>query len=137
MWRPAIAIGLAIAGLAYGLRVGYMAVILAGGGHGWGAAIVTGLGVFLLPVLGFAVPYRDQRLGRILLVIVTVGMLAIDCMLLVTASNEPRRYLDKAWAVLGYGYWLQWLGLWLAWQVAVLVMGILAIRRKGSSTSKG
>src|SRR5260221_9944295 len=105
MWRRAIGIGLAIAGLAYGLRVGYMAVILAGGGHGWGAAIFTGLGVFFLPVFGFAVPHRNQRIGRILLVIVTVGMLAIDCMLLVAASNEPQRYLDKAWAVLGYGYW--------------------------------
>src|SRR5260370_30979606 len=116
MRRPGLAIGLAIAGLAYGLRVGYMAVILAGGGHGWGAAVVTGLGVSLLPVFGLAVPYWDRRLGRILLGIVTIGMLAIDCMLLVAASNEPRRYLDKAWAVLGYGYWLQWLSFLLPFQ---------------------
>src|SRR5258708_32816168 len=112
------------------MRVGYMAVMLEGGGHGWGAAVVTGLGVSLLPVFGLAVPYWDRRLGRILLGIVTIGMLAIDCMLLVAASNEPRRYLDKAWAVLGYGYWLQWLSLWLAWQVAVLITGVFAVCRK-------
>ncbi|MDB5351830.1 MAG: hypothetical protein JWN86_3077 [Planctomycetota bacterium] len=116
------ALGLGATGLIYGCVVGVLAIGLAGGGHGWNSASISGAGVLLLP--GFGVALATPRRGRRgLLLLIAAGMLMTDAFLVLAAWGEGVSYLRRVWAA-APGALTLWAVLWSAWQFAVL--GVLA-----------
>src|SRR5262245_11948563 len=114
-----------IAGISYGLGVGFLGAILAGAGHGWGTGVWSGLSVFVAPLHGIATVYRDRASGRVLLALAAVGVLAIDSLLLYFAWNEGSHYLFRLWSAPGgLAGWLLWLFLWLAWHATLLAVAV-------------
>jgi hypothetical protein len=131
------AIGLALLGLLYGTVVGLLALRLAGAGHGWCSALVSGWGIFVMPVFGIALAYGGRLTGHVLLAITVVGMLSTDWSLLQAARSEETHYLQRVWRSRdGLGLWLLWLLMWLAWQVAVLVAVVREMGRHRSDVAR-
>jgi hypothetical protein len=129
-----LAIGLAIAGVVFGLSLGLIGFFLGGAGHGWVSGIWSGLAVFILPVFGVALAYGKHVFGRVLLVFVVVAMIAVDGLILYMAWGEGSHYLHKLWAAPGgLGMWLFWLCLWLTWQF--VVVGAVIFAFKGSRSA--
>ena len=118
--RMACTLGLAVLGLMYGCLIGLLALGLAGGGHGWNSAAISGVGVVLVPAFGaaLALPRRGRR-GVLLLV--AASMLMADGFLALATWGEGVTYVRRVWASAPASLCL-WAALWGAWQVAVLGM---------------
>src|SRR5262249_20090980 len=103
-------------GLVYSVLIGFLTITLAGGGHGWNTGIWSGLGLFLLPVAGFAFGFLDKGFGRFLLGYAIIGMLLIDGWIMLASYTEGIDYLRNTMNTKeGLGTWTSLLTLWTGW----------------------
>lgn len=120
LWKDVF---VALAGLFPAMLAEYIALGLAGAGHGWVSPLFCGLILFLawpatLAVL--AIVRRRRRLACALLV--GAGLVA-DAVLALSTLLEGTQYLERVLAV-GSPLPVLWILLWLGWQAAAL-LGLL------------
>jgi hypothetical protein len=139
--RVAVAAGLGGLGFFCAVVIGCLTIGLAGGGHGWNSALLSGLaGLLLLPAFGVAVALRDLPAGRVLLWLVVAFMLLTDAAVARMTWGEWS-YFRKVWEAGSPGVVL-WAVLWFGWQVAALALlclkgpGTAGVRR-GSAAPVG
>ncbi len=119
--RVPSALGLGCLGFVAALVIGFLTIELAGGGHGWNSALVSGTaGLVLLPAFGVALALHGSPAGRVLLWLVVAGMLVTDVAVASMTWGE-REYFEKVWNRGSFGI-LLWALLWLGWQVAALAL---------------
>jgi hypothetical protein len=103
----------------YGVVVAGMAFIIAGGGHGWTSALISSVGLVLLPALGVAWTrsHRPTVLG------VLAAAVTADIALGAATAREGFEYVERVFASFPV-FVLGWLLLWLGWQ-GVVIVGLL------------
>jgi hypothetical protein len=121
----AVAIGLALAALAQ-----FVALLMAGAGHGWVTPFWFSPALFVLAPIAFVrVGGRGKAAPGIEIVLVMVG-LALDVALYSAAVAEG---VDYFWRVTPFN-WV-WLALWSGWQVALagkVASVLMSARRDGA-----
>lgn len=120
-----------VVGLAWGLPLIAVAVLLAGGGHGWITPFWISLaGVAIYPVVVFRLSsFWDRRFG------IDIGLLLIGAILNIAI------YLLTKWEGVQYFYRVGegayiWMGLWAVWQLALIFkLVMVALTSRNGSRS--
>ena len=125
--REAVAI---VAGLAIAAVAEFIALMLAGAGHGWVAAWPFSLILFAAyPAALFRMPIAVGKSAMLDIAMLVVGVVA--SLLLLAATNAEAEYF---WKVVHFEDGLQfiivWLLLWFGWQ-ALTLANVVRKRRRG------
>jgi hypothetical protein len=96
----------------------FLALIVAGAGHGWNAPLTFSLALFLLFPAAL-VAQVDQEASSFVAEMAMLGVgIGLDLLLLVNILGTESSYFQTAMRTAGL-FPILWLGLWIAWQVLV------------------
>lgn len=104
-----------------------MGFLIAGAGHGWGAAFPFGIAALLLTPLAFVRLLRFRSTSLVGNISFFAVAILLDLLLLWSTWQEGFAYFNKA-----RPYAIQWLGVWSIWQFATALTLILTLRTKKS-----
>jgi hypothetical protein len=129
LWKDVF---VALAGLFPAMLAEYLALEMAGAGHGWVSPLFCGAILFLawpatLAVL--AIVRRRRRLACALLV--GAGLVA-DAVLALSTLLEGTQYFERVLA-LGSTIPVLWILLWLGWQAAALLGLLVPVAAPGEA----
>ena len=108
----AIGLGLTLAAFAE-----YWALGIAGGGHGWVVPFFLSPVLFVLNPVAFDLVLRAQPRLSVVTILLAIAVVS-DCTLIFATQGDEPAYFWKDAALF---YNLDWVGLWVLWQVAALV----------------
>jgi hypothetical protein len=109
-----------IAASMSGLLIAALAVILAGGGHGWTGALWSGFAVVTIPLGALAWRYRDVGAGRTIARAIVAMDVLVDAALFLAMLDDDFR---TAWRHLA-PIVLIWAALWIGWQVPPMIAAL-------------
>lgn len=116
----------------------FLALLLAGGGHGWGAPFLFSMLLFVLyPMTIARAANPASHDGSHSAFRLDIAMLALavlfDLLLLSNILFDEPQYVAKVWA-LDESFVLAWVGLWLGWQMLAgfnLALNMMVRRQAG------
>lgn len=111
-------------GLGYAAIIAVLAALMTGAGHGWGSAMISAIGIVLIPLASVARLYQQTQFGRMFVIITAVAAIVTDVWLIVATSSEGFSYVEKVYSAMPLILFV-WLILWLAWQIAILGICLL------------
>lgn len=113
-----------------GLVVAGLAVLMAAGGHGWVAVLLSGTAIVTAPAGVAAWMVRGAPHGRTVAMSVVITNLLIDIALLIFTSREGLQSVSETFEHLAAPMIL-WAVLWLGWQVPPM-LALVKQRMRGS-----
>jgi hypothetical protein len=117
----ALSIGSAVLlGLAYASVIAFTALNIAGGGDGWNSALISAVGLFLIPLASVARVVSTRRLGAVMNTAVLGFTVLADVCLIIFTIREGLTYVVKVSASAPLLV-LCWAMLWLGWQLAFAI----------------
>jgi hypothetical protein len=127
--RGTVAIGLGIAGVMLGLICLFLAFLMSGAGHGWGAAAGPSL---VAPIggaaTGVAWAFRHSAGGKLLASALVIVAVITDIFLVLMTSAEGVEYVQKVWSA-APAVVVAWTVTWLGWQVSAVLSLLHGPRR--------
>ena len=100
----------------------FLAFMLAGAGHGWGAPMFVSMALWFLVPLTLVMAWPTEQTSKLLIALVALIALGADA-LLVNRSLDELSYIGRYVQVngaIGYTIIGLWLALWFCWQVLLL-----------------
>ena len=114
--KVAILIGLACAALAQ-----FLALLLAGAGHGWITPFYASIALWALIPLSFLFASREYEGRKLPLLALLVAAAGSDIALLVATRNEGVEYFYRMLLGSSLSFTFVWLALWFSWQIVVVI----------------
>jgi hypothetical protein len=102
-------------GLAAGVAVGWLALMIGGAGHGWGSSLISAWSILGAPIAGLSWAYRGRLSGRILAITALAVAIGTDAMLWWRTAEEGTEYVGRVWNALPVDLVL-WACLFFSWQ---------------------
>ena len=129
MKRPKIeTVSALLGGAAAGALLAFLALELAGAGHGWVSQGVSVVGSIAAPLASVAWVRRGERWSRRLAGCLLILGVTLDVAIVIMTQLEGWRYPAEAWRRVPLGV-LAWLTLWIGWQA---LAGVQFVSPKGS-----
>src|SRR5262249_16807061 len=110
-------------GLCTGLVVATLAVLMAGGGHGWTEGLYSMGAVILVPIAGLAWAYRRRRAGLVWGIVAMFRGVLVDWFLWTYTG-----YIDRVHVYMPVVF-VAWLLLWVGWQCVGVYVIVASLSR--------
>ena len=98
-----------------GVVLAFLAIGLAGAGHGWTSQRISAVGLIAAPLAAAAWLRREEMWSRWLAGALLILGMTLDVAIVITTQLEGWQYPVEAWRQVPL-WVLAWLSLWVGWQ---------------------